>query len=367
MKEYDYLIVGAGLYGATVAHFLRKAGKRVLVLEKEDHPAGICHQEREEGIFVHTHGAHIFHTSDEEVWSLVTSLTPFRPYVNQPKANYHGRLYSMPFNMNTFHQLWPEVVTEADAHRKLEEECAPYKGIDDGTVEGWCLSHIGPTLYETLVKHYTEKQWGRPCKELDSSIIRRLPLRFRYDDNYFNDICQGLPEKGYDALADSLLEGVKVLYGVDFLENKGKWMGLAEKTIYSGPIDALFGYSEGTLSWRTLKFEKETLDQEDFQGMAVMNYTDETVPWTRIVEHKHFLGDVSPRTIVTREYSDEWTPGREALYPLKDERNLSLAARYKGLALQEGILPGGRLGTYQYLDMDDVIRLAIDDTRKILS
>lgn len=363
----DYLVVGAGLYGSTIAHALTKAGKKVLVIEKENHVAGICHQEKEEDIFVHTHGAHIFHTSDEEVWNLVTSLTPFTPYINSPKACYHGKLYSMPFNMNTYHEIWPEVVTEEDAKKKLEEECAPYQNIDQSNVEGWCLSHIGPTLYERLVKHYTEKQWEKPCKELDASIIKRLPLRFTYDSNYFNDTYQGLPIKGYDALAEALLEGSEVLFQEDFLKNQEKWKGIAGKIIYSGPLDALFSYRYGALGWRTLRFEKVVLDQEDYQGMAVVNYTDDTAKYTRIVEHKHFLKDHSSKTIITREYSSNWTKGREALYPLKDEENSLLAERYKKEAEKEGIFLGGRLGIYRYLDMDDVIRLALDDAKLLLS
>ena len=364
--KYDALIVGAGLYGATIAYQLHQAGKKVLVLEKESYVGGICHQEKEEGISVHTHGAHIFHTGDEEVWSLVTSLTPFVPYINSPKANYHGKLYSLPFNMNTFHELWPDVVTEDDAKRKLEEETKPYSGIDESTVEGWCLAHIGPTLYETLVKHYTEKQWGMTCDKLDSSIIKRLPLRFRYDSNYFNDPYQGLPKDGYDALAHALLKDVDVLLNVDFLKNREKYQGIAPIIIYSGPLDALFRYRFGALGWRSLRFEKVTLNQEDYQGMAVMNYTDETVAYTRIVEHKHFLKEVSSKTILTREYSSSWQEGMEPLYPLKDEENLALAKRYEEEAKKEGIFLGGRLGIYKYLDMDDVIRLALDDSKKII-
>ena len=371
--KYDYLIVGAGLFGATFAHLATKAGKRCLVIDRRGHTGGNVYCEKIEGINVHKYGAHIFHTSDREVWDFVNSLLPFNRYTNSPVASApDGRLYNLPFNMNTFYQMWG-VRTPQEAEAKLEEqrreavERMKAEGIGDPrNLEEQALALIGRDIYEKLIKHYTEKQWGRPCTELPAFIIRRLPVRLTFDNNYFNDSYQGIPEGGYNRLIDRLLEGSEVRLGVDFAEFKDSWRELADKLVYTGAIDEYFEFRLGRLDWRTVRFETETLDTPNYQGNAVVNYTDADTPWTRIIEHKHFeaFGPAvyyNPRTVISREYSTEFKPGMEPYYPVNNERNNRLAEAYRALAAQEkDVVFGGRLAEYKYYDMAPVIAKAFE-------
>lgn len=371
--KYDYLIVGAGLFGATFAHLATKAGKRCLVIDRRGHTGGNVYCEKIEDINVHKYGAHIFHTSDREVWDFVNSLVPFNRYTNSPLASApDGRLYNLPFNMNTFWQMWG-VRTPREADAKLEEqrreaiERMKAEGVSEPrNLEEQALSLIGRDIYEKLIKHYTEKQWGRPCTELPAFIICRLPVRLTFDNNYFNDSYQGIPEGGYNRLIDRLLEGSEVRLGVDFAEFKDFWRELADKLVYTGAIDEYFDFRLGRLDWRTVRFETETLDTPNYQGNAVVNYTDADTPWTRVIEHKHFeaFGPAvyaNPRTVISREYSTEFKPGMEPYYPINNERNNRLAEAYRALASQEkDVIFGGRLAEYKYYDMAPVIAKAFE-------
>ncbi|MDO4344834.1 MAG: UDP-galactopyranose mutase [Eubacteriales bacterium] len=362
MKKYDYLIVGAGLYGAVFAHEAKKAGKTCLVIEKRDHIAGNIYCEDIEGIHVHKYGAHIFHTSSKEIWNYVNQFAEFNHYVNSPIARYRDEIYNMPFNMNTFSKMW-NIATPREAEEKIEEQRREITG-EPKNLEEQAISLVGRDIYEKLVKGYTEKQWGRDCRELPAFIIRRLPVRFTYDNNYFNDRFQGIPMGGYTAMAQKMLEGVEVKLNTDYLADKQTWDALAEKIIYTGPVDAYFGYRLGTLEYRSVRFETELLDTANYQGNAVVNYTERSVPYTRIIEHKHFEFGVQPKTVISREYPSEWRPEDEPYYPINDEKNGALYARYAKLAQAEkNVIFGGRLGEYKYYDMDKVIESALAKAR----
>ncbi|MBP3356325.1 MAG: UDP-galactopyranose mutase [Rikenellaceae bacterium] len=362
MKEYDYLIVGAGLFGAVFAHEATRRGKRCLVVERRGHIGGNCYTERVRDINVHKYGAHIFHTSNRKVWEYVNGLVEFNNFVNSPVANYKGELYNLPFNMNTFHQLWPDVVTPAQARVRIEEQKAEYAHIvQPANLEEQALVLGGRDIYEKLIKGYSEKQWGMPATSIPAFVIRRLPFRFTYDNNYFNDRWQGIPIGGYTLLFEKLLAGIEVRLNVDFLKEREALSALAGKIVYTGPIDAWFDYRFGNLDYRTVSFDTRLLEGvADYQGNAVFNYTEREVPWTRIIEHKHFEFGTQPDTVISKEYSKEWEPGDEPYYPVNDARNEALAARYKELAAaEEGVLFGGRLAEYKYYDMDKVIEQAL--------
>ena len=356
---YDYLVVGAGLYGAVFVREAIKAGKKVLVIDKREHIGGNIYTEEVEGIQVHRYGAHIFHTSNKKVWEYIQQFAEFNNYVNSPIANYKGEIYNMPFNMNTFSKMW-NIVTPEEALAKIEEQRAEIKG-EPQNLEEQAISLVGRDIYEKLVKGYTEKQWGRDCKELPASIIRRLPVRFTYNNNYFNDRYQGIPESGYTAVIERMLEGADVMLQEDYLKNKQEWDKKAKKIIYTGPVDAYFDYTYGPLEYRSVRFETEILDKENYQGNAVVNYTDRETPYTRVIEHKHFDFGTQKKTVISREYSSEWKLGDEPYYPVNDEKNTKLYAKYKELADQESnVVFGGRLGEYKYYDMDKVIAVALD-------
>ena len=358
-KHYDYLIVGAGLYGAVFAQKAMEAGKTCLVLEKRDHIAGNIYTEAVEGIQVHRYGAHIFHTNNDEVWNYVNRFATFNRYTNSPVANYKGEIYNMPFNMNTFNKMWG-VITPAQAQAEIERQRAAHYVAEPKNLEEQAINLVGTDIYEKLVKHYTEKQWGRPCTELPAFIIKRLPVRFVYDNNYFNALYQGIPVGGYTAMVEKMLESAEVKLGVDYLADKAAWDAVADKVVYTGPIDAYFGYKLGALAYRSVRFETETLDMENYQGNAVVNYTDADTPYTRIIEHKHFEFGTQPKTVISREYSAEWKVGDEPYYPVNDEANGALYQQYKALAEgEEKVLFGGRLGEYKYYDMDKVIEAAL--------
>lgn len=358
-KHYDYLIVGAGLYGAVFAQKAMEAGKTCLVIEKRDHIAGNIYTEAVEGIQVHRYGAHIFHTNNDEVWNYVNRFATFNRYTNSPVANYKGEIYNMPFNMNTFNKMWG-VITPAEAQAEIERQRAAHYVAEPKNLEEQAINLVGTDIYEKLVKHYTEKQWGRPCTELPAFIIKRLPVRFVYDNNYFNALYQGIPVGGYTAMVEKMLAGAQVRLGVDYLADKAAWDALAGKVVYTGPIDAYFGYRLGALAYRSVRFETETLDMENYQGNAVVNYTDADTPYTRIIEHKHFEFGTQPKTVISREYSAEWKVGDEPYYPVNDEANGALYQQYKALAEgEEKVLFGGRLGEYKYYDMDKVIEAAL--------
>ena len=358
-KHYDYLIVGAGLYGAVFAQKAMEAGKTCLVIEKRDHIAGNIYTEAVEGIQVHRYGAHIFHTNNDEVWNYVNRFATFNRYTNSPVANYKGEIYNMPFNMNTFNKMWG-VITPAEARAEIERQRAAHYVAEHKNLEEQAINLVGTDIYEKLVKHYTEKQWGRPCTELPAFIIKRLPVRFIYDNNYFNALYQGIPVGGYTAMVEKMLEGAEVRLGVDYLADKAAWDAVADKVVYTGPIDAYFGYRLGALAYRSVRFETETLDMENYQGNAVVNYTDADTPYTRIIEHKHFEFGTQPKTVISREYSAEWKVGDEPYYPVNDEANGALYQQYKALAEgEEKVLFGGRLGEYKYYDMDKVIEAAL--------
>ncbi len=358
--QYDYLIVGAGLYGAVFAHEAKAAGKTCLVVDKRDHIAGNIYTETVEGINVHRYGAHIFHTNNKEVWDYVNQFAVFNRYTNSPIANYHGEIYNMPFNMNTFNKMWG-VVTPAEAHAKIEEQRAAHFTPEPKNLEEQAINLVGTDIYEKLVKGYTEKQWGRPCTELPAFIIRRLPVRFTYDNNYFNALYQGIPNGGYTKMVEKMLEGIEVRLGVNYLKDKAELDKLAGRVIYTGPIDAYFDYSLGALQYRSVRFETEVLDMPNYQGNAVVNYTDAETPYTRVIEHKHFEFGDQPKTVISREYSAEWKPGDEPYYPVNDETNNTLYARYKAMADAEPhVVFGGRLGEYKYYDMDKVIESALN-------
>ena len=354
--KYDYLIVGSGLYGAVCAYELTKRGKKCLVLEKREHIGGNIYTENIAGINVHKYGAHIFHTSDKKVWEYVNQFAEFNHYVNSPVARYKDECYNLPFNMNTFTKLWSDVFTPAQAEARIAQERGESYTAEPKNLEEQAINLVGKTIYEKLVKGYTEKQWGRPCTELPAFIIKRLPVRFTCDNNYFNDRYQGIPEGGYTKIIEKMLEGVEVRLGCDFLKNREEYLALAERVIYTGPIDAYFDYCFGALEYRSVRFETEVLDMPNYQGNAVVNYTASDVPYTRIIEHKHFEFGTQEKTVVSREYSSTWKLGDEPYYPVNDEKNNALYAKYAALAKEEKkVVFGGRLGQYKYYDMDDVI------------
>ena len=371
-RRYDYLVVGAGLFGATFAYKAKQAGKRCLVIDKRPHLGGNIYCENIEGINVHKYGAHIFHTSNKEVWQFVNSLAEFNRYTNSPIANYKGEIYNMPFNMNTFHKIWG-VITPAEAKAKIEEQVKEYGVKEQKNLEEQAISLVGTDIYEKLIKGYTEKQWGRPCTELPSFIIKRLPVRLTFDNNYFNALYQGIPVGGYTKMVANMLGDVEVRLNTDYFENKEELDALAEKVIYTGPIDAYFDYKLGALEYRSVRFETEVLDQLNFQGNAAVNYTDVETPWTRIIEHKWFEfgkdeeGKDLPKTVISREYSSEWKLGDEPYYPVNDEKNSNLYAEYKELAeKEEKVIFGGRLGEYKYYDMDATVASVLDKCEEVL-
>lgn len=355
---YDYLIVGAGLYGSVFAHEAAKKGKRCLVLEKRDHIGGNCYTREMAGINVHWYGAHIFHTSNEDVWNYMQQFCQFNHYVNSPIANYKGVLYNLPFNMNTFTKLWPDVLTPDDARRRIAEQQAEYAGIEEPrNLEEQGMKLGGRDIYEKLVKGYSEKQWGMPATEIPAFVLRRLPLRFTFDNNYFNDPHQGIPIGGYTKIFERLLDGIEVRLNTDFLSQKENFMAMADRVLYTGPIDAFFDYRLGKLEFRTVRFDHKLMsDVENFQGNAVFNYTDAAIPYTRVIEHKHFEFGKQPDTVVSYEYSEQWKEGSEPYYPINNERNDTLAARYRELAgSEQKVSFGGRLGEYKYYDMDKIV------------
>ena len=359
MKQYDYLVVGAGLFGAVFAQQAKQAGKSVLVIDKRDHIAGNVYTQEIEGINVHVYGAHIFHTNDRKVWDYVTRFAEFNRFTNSPVANYKGELYSLPFNMYTFNKMWG-VVTPQEAEAEIARQRQAAGITDPKNLEEQAISLVGTDIYEKLVKGYTEKQWGRECRDLPAFIIKRLPVRLTFDNNYFNALYQGIPMGGYTKLVANILDGIEVRLGVDYLENKAQWDTMAEKIVFTGAIDAYFGYQLGALEYRSVRFETEVLDMPNFQGNAAVNYTDRETPWTRIIEHKWFEFGTQPKTVISREYSSEWKVGDEPYYPVNDEKNSALYGRYKALADgEENVIFGGRLGEYKYYDMDMVIAAAL--------
>ncbi len=366
---YDYLIVGAGLFGAVFAHEAKAAGKSVLVIDKRPHIAGNVYTRNVEGIHVHEYGAHIFHTNNKTVWDYVQRFADFNRFTNSPVANYKGELYSLPFNMYTFNKMWG-VVTPEEAAAKIAEQRREIQG-EPKNLEEQAISLVGRDIYEKLIKGYTEKQWGRDCRDLPAFIIKRLPVRLTFDNNYFNALYQGIPMGGYTKMVENMLSGVEVRLGEDYLKDKKTYDALAQKVVYTGPIDAYFGYQLGALAYRSVRFETELLDIPNFQGNAAVNYTDRETPWTRVIEHKWFefgkdaQGNDLPKTVITREYSSEWKPGDEPYYPVNDEKNGALYAAYKALADQETyVVFGGRLGEYKYYDMDQVIASALQCAKR---
>ena len=357
---YNYIVVGAGLYGAVFAHEAKAKGKSVLVIDKRDHIAGNVYTEEIEGINVHKYGAHIFHTNNKKVWEYITQFAEFNRFTNSPVANYKGELYSLPFNMYTFNKMWG-VVTPQEAVEKIEEQKRAAGVTEPKNLEEQAISLVGTDIYEKLVKGYTEKQWGRPCTDLPAFIIKRLPVRLTFDNNYFNALYQGIPMGGYTKMVENLLDGIEVRLGEDYLEKKAEYDALAERIVYTGAIDAYFDYKLGALEYRSVRFENEVLDMPNFQGNAAVNYTDAETPWTRIIEHKWFEFGDQPKTVISREYSSEWKLGDEPYYPVNDEKNGKLYAEYKKLAEEESkVIFGGRLGEYKYYDMDAVIAAALE-------
>lgn len=357
--KYDYLIVGAGLFGAVFAHEATKRGKRCLVVEKRGHIAGNVYTEEVEGIQVHKYGAHIFHTSNEEVWQYVHRFASFNHFINSPVANYKGRLYNLPFNMNTFYQMWG-VKTPTEAAQKIEAQRKTAGITEPKNLEEQAISLVGEDIYRILIKGYTEKQWGRDCRDLPASIIRRLPVRFTFDNNYFRDRFQGIPEEGYTSMVEKMLEGIEVLLNTDFLKQKDEFEAVADKVIFTGPIDAYFDYVHGALNYRSVRFETEILPISNYQGVAVVNYNEREVPFTRIIEHKHFAFGTQEKSVISREYPSEWQLGVEPYYPVNDAQNTALYERYKALAdQQDKVRFAGRLGQYKYFDMDKVIAEAL--------
>ncbi|WP_317304015.1 UDP-galactopyranose mutase [Acidaminococcus timonensis] len=371
--KYNYLIVGAGLYGAAFAQQAREAGKSVLVIDKRPQIAGNVYTHDVAGIHVHQYGAHIFHTNNKEVWDYVNRFATFNRFTNSPVANYHGELFSLPFNMYTFNKMWG-VVTPEQAAAKIEEQKRQAGITNPRNLEEQAISLVGTDIYEKLIKGYTEKQWGRPCTELPAFIIKRLPVRLTFDNNYFNALYQGIPVGGYTKLVANMLEGIEVCLNEDYLKDKEKWDALADKVVYTGPIDAYFDYEYGPLEYRSVRFQTELLDKPNYQGVAAMNYTDRETPWTRIIEHKWFQfgkddsGNDLPKTVISKEYSSEWKPGDEPYYPVNDAKNGSLYQRYKERAADEKkVLFGGRLGEYKYYDMDKVLEAALAAFRAVTS
>ncbi len=366
MGTYDFLIVGAGLFGAVFAQEAKKAGKKCLVIEKRGHIAGNIYTKEVEGIQVHEYGAHIFHTSNQEVWGYVNQFAEFNRYTNAPVANYKGEIYNLPFNMNTFHKLWG-VVSPKEAKEKIESQKRERAVGRPKNLEEQAINLVGPDVYEKLVKGYTEKQWGRRATELPAFIIKRLPVRFTYDNNYFNDNYQGIPIGGYTKMVEKMLEGTEVRLNKDFFAQREHYQGLAGAVVYTGMVDEYFGYCFGKLEYRSLRFESEVLEEENYQGNAVVNYTEYEGPYTRVIEHKHFEYGTQPKTVVTREYPKAWSKGDEPYYPLNDEKNAELYGRYQELAKKEGnVIFGGRLGQYKYYDMDDTIESALECAKEHL-
>jgi UDP-galactopyranose mutase len=367
MKKYDFLIVGSGLFGSTVAFELNKRGYKTLVIEKRNHIGGNIFTKEEEQINVHKYGAHIFHTSNQTIWEYINQFANFNNYINSPLADYNGQRYHLPFNMNTFKEIWPDIETKEDVIRHIEEEKKRANIKDVTNLGEQAISLVGTTIYEKLVKGYTEKQWGRKCKDLPSFIIKRLPLRFEFNNNYFNDTYQGIPIGGYTQISEKMLAKSDVLLNSDFLANKEHYLSLADKTIYTGALDDFFDCKYGALDYRSLRFEEETLDMLDYQGVAVINYTSSNVPYTRIIEHKHFEDNISSKTIITKEYPLEYQKGFEKYYPVNDEKNQNLYQKYldetKSL---KNIYFGGRLASYKYFDMDDTIEAALNLVNEIL-
>jgi UDP-galactopyranose mutase len=358
-KEYDYLIVGSGLFGAVFAHEAKKRGKKCLIVDRRNHAGGNIYCENIEGINVHKYGAHIFHTNDKTIWDYVNSFVEFNRYTNTPVALYKDELYNLPFNMNTFYQLWG-VKTPQEAKDKIQSQIDQLNIAEPTNLEEQALSLIGTDIYEKLIKGYTEKQWGRPATELPAFIIKRLPVRFTYDNNYFNDKYQGIPIGGYNKLIDGLLEGIEVRLNVDYFENREQWNSLAPNIVFTGKIDQYYDFQFGQLEYRSLKFEHETHDTENFQGNAVVNYTEREVPYTRILEHKHFEFGTQPKTVVTKEYPEEWTAEKEPYYPINDEKNNAVFKKYEELAKNEAnVIFGGRLAEYKYYDMHQIIGSAL--------
>lgn len=356
---YDFIVVGCGLYGAVMANRIKTAGYSCLILEKRDHVAGNAYDEEIAGILVHRYGAHIFHTANDAVWQYLNRFTAFNHYVNSPIANYRGQIYNLPFNMNTFHKMWG-VITPQQAEQKIEEQRKKHYTPVPQNLEQQAINLVGIDIFEKLIRGYTEKQWGRPCSQLPPFIINRLPVRFTYDNNYFQDPYQGIPVKGYTQMVKQLVDGVDVELNTDYLQDTARWNSMARKIIYTGPIDAFFDVCLGPLQYRSLRFETEVLDTPNYQGNAVVNYTDETPAYTRIIEHKHFLFGQQPQTVISREYSMAWQPGNEPYYPVNDEENNQLYARYRQLAAQcPQVEFGGRLAEYSYYDMDKVVALAL--------
>ena len=356
---YDYLIVGSGLYGAIFAYEAKKRGKKCLVVEKRDHIGGNIYTKEIEGIQVHQYGAHIFHTSNKKVWNYIQQFAEFNRYTNSPVAYYKGEIYNMPFNMNTFYKMWG-VITPKEAKEKIQEQIREYGVKKPKNLEEQAINLVGKDIYEILVKGYTEKQWGCPCTQLPAFIIRRLPVRFRYDNNYFNDRYQGIPEGGYTPIFEKLLDGIDVRLNCDYFDHRDELRAQCRKVVFTGPIDRYFDYCYGPLQFRSLRFESEVLDMENYQGNAVVNYTDRETPYTRVIEHKHFEFGTQPKTVITREYPMDWHPGDEPYYTVNDEKNNQLYQRYAALAEREpDVLFGGRLGEYKYYDMDKVIASAL--------
>lgn len=369
-NHYDYLIIGSGLYGATFAYLARKAGKKCLVIDKRAHFGGNIYCENIDGIHVHKYGAHIFHTSNKKVWDFVSQFAAFNRYTNSPVANFHGKLFNLPFNMNTFYEMWG-VTTPQEAMAKIEEQKKASGITEAKNLEEQAISLVGRDIYETLVKEYTEKQWGRKCTELPAFIIKRLPVRFTFDNNYFNDAYQGIPIGGYNKIIEGLLSGIEAKTNVDFFEHRAELEKIADKIVFTGKIDEFFGCRFGKLEYRTVRFETEELDVQNYQGNAVVNYTSHDEPFTRIIEHKHFEPEnpaySQNKTVISKEYSTEWKDGLEPFYPVNDEKNAELYKKYKSLAdTESNVIFGGRLAEYKYYDMDDVIAKAMDDAEKEL-
>ena len=366
MKLYDYLVVGAGLYGAVFAYEAKKRGKEVLVIDRRDHKGGNIYCEEVNGINVHKYGAHIFHTSNKKVWEYVNQFAEFNRYTNSPVANYKGELYNLPFNMNTFNKMWG-VITPQEAAAKIEEQRKEAGITEPKNLEEQAISLVGKDIYEKLIKGYTQKQWGRKCTELPSFIIKRLPVRLTFDNNYFNDLYQGIPMGGYNVIIDKMLDGVEVELGTDYLANKDKYENIADKIIFTGPIDEFYDYCFGPLEYRSVRFETEELPVENYQGNAVINYTDAETPYTRIIEHKHFEFGTQPTTVISKEYSAEWKVGDEPYYPVNNDKNAALYQKYLDKSKEENkVIFGGRLGEYKYYDMDKVIESALNFVEKEL-
>ncbi len=366
MKHYDYLVVGAGLYGAVFAYEAKKRGKEVLVIDRRDHKGGNIYCEDVNGINVHKYGAHIFHTSNKKVWEYVNQFAEFNRYTNSPVANYKGELYNLPFNMNTFNKMWG-VITPQEAAAKIEEQRKEAGITEPKNLEEQAISLVGKDIYEKLIKGYTQKQWGRKCTELPSFIIKRLPVRLTFDNNYFNDLYQGIPMGGYNVIIDKMLDGVEVELGTDYLANKDKYENIADKIIFTGPIDEFYDYCFGSLEYRSVRFETEELPVENYQGNAVINYTDAETPYTRIIEHKHFEFGTQPTTVISKEYSAEWKVGDEPYYPVNNDKNAALYQKYLDKSKEENkVIFGGRLGEYKYYDMDKVIESALNFVEKEL-